>query len=126
MPIIDIELVIKSDAEKVDKVTLQRLTNLLGDLLGSDPGGTWAQLRYLHIDHYAENRAEVPATVQPTMVRILQYQWPPLEQRVVDAFEIARTVAEVLGRPRENTHVFYEPEGKGRVAFGGVMSRDSS
>lgn len=121
MPIINLELVIKDDGERLSGPVVQRVTDMLGDLFGSGPGGTWTAVRYIPIGDYAENQASLPESVQPTFVRVMKFETPPKEQRAVEALEIARVVSECLGRPQENTHVFYEPEGKGRTAFGGVL-----
>ena len=121
MPIIKLDLVIRGDSEKVSAATLQSLANELGDHFGSGRGGTWVKLDYLDFDQYAENGGELDTTVRPTFVEVLMYELPGEAQLMADAERVAQIVARQLGRPMENTHVVYSPEGKGRIAFGGKL-----
>jgi hypothetical protein len=37
--------------------------------------------------------------------------------------QITNAIAGICGRPPSNVHIIYEPEGSGRVAFGGKLVR---
>jgi hypothetical protein len=39
----------------------------------------------------------------------------------VEASRLTEIIAQVCQRPQENVHIFYLPEGAGRVAFGGKL-----
>ena len=121
MPIIELELVIDGEAEKLGSELIQRLADQIGDYLGSDTAGTWVRVRYLDRSHYAENRSRVPDSVKPAFVSIMQYQLPDEDDLVEGARRLAALTAGCIGRPLENTHVIFEPDGRGRVAFGGEL-----
>lgn len=121
MPIITIECVLESDIERYDSGCAQRLADKLGKTLKSDPGTTWVKLAYLDRSNYAENETVIDDSVKPTFVSILLRSLP--SEKVLEELsqKISKDVAEILSRPLENTHVLFEPEGFGRVAFGGNL-----
>jgi phenylpyruvate tautomerase PptA (4-oxalocrotonate tautomerase family) len=41
----------------------------------------------------------------------------------IEVEAVTEAMARLFDRPRENVHVLYEPEGRGRVAFGGRLTR---
>ena len=121
MPIIRIELVVEDDEPAVAASTIQALADQLGTYFGTGEAGTWVSLRYTPRDHYAEN-GQRDTSIRPTIVRILQYQRPAAAQLAIEAAELTRLIAALLDRPPENTHLIYEADGKGRVAFGGTLA----
>jgi hypothetical protein len=38
-----------------------------------------------------------------------------------EVIQLTKTIAKILGRPESNIHIFYQPDGAGRVAFGGKL-----
>jgi phenylpyruvate tautomerase PptA (4-oxalocrotonate tautomerase family) len=38
-----------------------------------------------------------------------------------EAERLTRAIAPILNRPPENVHILYEPDGAGRVSFGGKL-----
>jgi phenylpyruvate tautomerase PptA (4-oxalocrotonate tautomerase family) len=121
MPIVELELVINGEAEKLGSELIQRLADQIGDYFGSDPADTWLRVRYLDRSQYAENRSRVPDSLKPTFVSILKYQLPGEDKLVEGARRLAEITANCIGRPLENTHIIFEPDGRGRVAFGGEL-----
>ncbi len=121
MPIVTIELLEDTPAEPVDEATLQALSDALGALLDSEPGGTWVRLEPVSRAGYAENGQAVPASLRPALVRVLKADLGDTTARAAEAERLSTIVAEHLGRPRENVHVLFEPAARGRIAFGGVL-----
>ena len=121
MPIIRLELVIRGDSERVGRETLQDLADELGEYFQTDRASTWVKVDYVPFEQYAENQAELGRDVKPTLVYLLKYRIPPQDRLAQEAKDLARIVAKHLQRPEENTHLIFEPDGKGRVAFGGEL-----
>jgi len=117
MPIVDIEIVYE-DGVLPPKLPL-RLADAIGKVLGSRPQGTWVKLRVLSHEHYAENGAS--ETLLPVFVSILQGKDPSADKRKEQSLALATVIAEVCERRTENVHILFQPEGAGRVAFGGVL-----
>ena len=123
VPIVRLRLLIRDDAERIRRETLQALADDLGRYFESKPGETWVEADYLPAEQYAENLCELAGNVKPTLVYVLRHRLPNREELAREATELACIVAERLQRPRRNTHIIYEPAGKGRVAFGGALAR---
>ncbi len=127
MPIVTVQIVLAKDERRYQNTTVQALSDTLGELFDSDPGGTWVKFVYLSDVDYAENHSLVPSTVRPTFVEVLKATLADQDTLAAEAAAIADKVALVLSRPRDNVHVLYLPRGEGRIAFGGVLlqGRDS-
>jgi len=119
MPIVDIEIVLRAD-ESVDKGMVSDLADELGDIFHTPQGGTWIKVHPLSADQYAENGG-TPTGVYPVFVSIIKSKLPSLEETQNEAAKITGAVAQICGRPSENVHVIYQPEGRGRLAFGGKL-----
>ena len=123
MPIIRLKLVVRNDDERLGKEKLQTLADELGVYFDTEPSGTWVEVEYLPVEQYAENRFELPEETKTTLVYVLKHHLPAEEEVAQEAMDLARIVSKRLQRPRRNTHIFYEPPGKGRIAFGGRLVR---
>ena len=122
MPIVDIEVVTgMAEPEAVDRETLQLLADELGSIFGSDPGETWVRLRSMDQDAYAENLAGNESNVRPVFVQILRAELPDRAALRREMAGIVEIVARMLNRRRENVHVLYAPDAKGRIGFGGTL-----
>lgn len=126
MPIVTVQCVHDSESGSYPKETVQLLCDELGRLFGSEPGTTWVKMQYLANSHYAENAVELNGRTRPTFVEVLKRSLDEEEVLVKEAIDIAAMVGRILGRPGENVHVIYRPEGAGRVAFGGNLVRRQS
>ena len=123
MPIVQLQLVIRDDSERVAHETLQLLADEIGEYFQSGAAATWVKVDYIPFEQYAENREALRDDARPTLVHVLKYKVPDQERLAQEAKELARIVASVLLRPERHTHIIYEPDGKGRVAFGGILLR---
>jgi len=119
MPIVDIEIVLKPD-EIIQSGMIAELADQLGEIFGSSNGGTWVKVNELPENHYAENGGKEEG-VYPIIVSVLKSKLPPPEEMQKEVEKITSAVAQICGRSSENVHVIYQPEGKGRVAFGGKI-----
>jgi hypothetical protein len=61
--------------------------------------------------------------VHPVFVTVLKSRLPDSDELEQEAARLAAAVARICGRPAENVHILYLPEGSGRVAFGGKIIR---
>ena len=122
MPIVDIEVVTDTmDRKSAGKEVSQRLAEALGFLFASEPGGTWVRLRSIDRTRYAENRTTTGSDARPTFVHILRAELPEPAALRREMMAVAEVVARTLDRPRENVHVLYAPDGRGRIGFGGTL-----
>jgi len=119
MPIVEIEIILKPN-EAIDPEISSHLANDLGKIFGSQKGRTWVKIYELPESHYAENNQKTK-DIHPIFVSVLKSTLPPRNELQLEVTRITNTIADILGRPTENVHVFYTPEGSGRVAFGGKL-----
>ena len=119
MPIIDIEIVLKPN-EAIQSQMASELADQLGEIFESPKGGTWVKVRGLVNSQYAEN-AQPSEEVYPVFVSVVKSELPTPDDRQIEVEKLTAAVAQICGRPPENIHVLYEPEGRGRVAFGGKL-----
>ena len=122
MPIIDIELVEDEAPQAVSAEIVQALADELGELLGSNQASTWVRMRYLPRDQYAENQGAIDQSTRPVFVTVLK-AFSGDEQQLAEARAIADKVSGLLQRPIQNTHILFQPDAVGRIAFGGELIR---
>lgn len=123
MPILDFEIVLRP-GERLDPGLALTLARSAGAALAAPADTTWVKLRALAAEHYAEDGG-VPEGVYPVFVSLLKARWVAPAARQEEVERLTRAVAGACGRPAENVHLFYEPEGAGRVAFGGRLVPDA-
>jgi hypothetical protein len=100
---------------------LQLLADELGEYFQSGTAATWIRVDYIPFEQYAENQETLCDDARPTLVHVLKYKMPDQERLALEAKELARIVADLLRRHERDIHIIYEPDGKGRVAFGGLL-----
>lgn len=122
MPIVTVQIV-GAATPPSGAESAQRLADALGDVFGSEPGTAWVRVIRLPRECYAENRTELPDSVQPVFVEVLHGSVPDADALADQARDVARVVADAVARPVENVHVLYLPPGHGRIAFGGNLVR---
>lgn len=122
MPILEVELVL-AEGEALPAGLAGRLAELAGAALGSPPGRTWVRLRGLDRAQYAEDDGGPPPGVNPVFVTVLKARWSSGAEWAAEVERLTAAVAQACGRPAENVHVAYLPEGAGRAAFGGQVVR---
>jgi phenylpyruvate tautomerase PptA (4-oxalocrotonate tautomerase family) len=117
MPIVDIEIVLRP-GESLPGDVAAALADNLGRIFGSPQNGTWVKVRVIPDLYYAENGGK-EAGVYPVFVSILKANVPDSEEMQREVGAITAAVAQICTRAPELIHIVYQPEGKGRVAFGG-------
>lgn len=120
MPILEVEIVCLPE-EGLPAGLASEIANRAGVIFGSPEGGTWVRLRRLEANNYAENGVSQADTPQPVFVRVLKAVVPSGEALVSEVARLTQVIASACGRPVENVHLIYEPQGTGRVAFGGKV-----
>ncbi len=122
MPILEIEIVLHPGEILMSDLAAQ-LANAGARILQSQPRGTWVKLKSLDSVQYAENDSGSGLDFYPVFVKVLKYR---LEQdrTAYEADQLAEAIGLLCSRPKENVHVIFEPEGRGRVAFGGKLSKE--
>lgn len=95
------------------------LADVIGDVLGLDPGRVWVRLDA--IGHYAENGGPLEGA-PPVFVRMLHARPPVGEALKAEVAALTAAIAEAAGRPTHLVHLEYAPGGAGRIAFGGRLA----
>jgi hypothetical protein len=121
MPIVDIEVVGKSNSGAFDPVSPQALADALGQVFASSPGRTWVRVHFLNADAYAENDVMVASSELPVFVTILHAHPPTGAALITEVKAVTDTVARLTARLGGRVHVQYAPAGAGRQAFGGRL-----
>jgi hypothetical protein len=57
----------------------------------------------------------------PVFVTVLKSRIPEGSALEDEIAKLTQVIAKVLNRPEANVHIFYQPDGAGRVAFGGKL-----
>ncbi|RKY18286.1 MAG: hypothetical protein DRQ55_13730 [Planctomycetota bacterium] len=120
MPILEVEIVGEPEAARRAGLA-RRLADEAGAVLGSGPQGTWARVRVLPAQDYAENGGGPGPGVRPVFVRLLLARHPETKELAELVRRLTEAVARQVDRPVENVHVIVEPPAAGRVAFGGEL-----
>jgi phenylpyruvate tautomerase PptA (4-oxalocrotonate tautomerase family) len=119
VPIVDV-VIVSDDASWPGLA--QTLADGIGDALGAPIGTTWVRLRALDRNRYAESGgADADADAGPVFVEIISRRAPDGPQLSNAVVDIVRAVARATGLPAERVHVIFEPDGAGRIAFGGRL-----
>jgi phenylpyruvate tautomerase PptA (4-oxalocrotonate tautomerase family) len=119
MPIIDLEIVLRPN-EIIREELVSELADELAEIFHSSPGKTWVKVHPLAENQYAENGGR-PEGVSPIFVMVMKSELLPFEEMQNELAQVTGAVAQICGRPSENVHVIYQPEGRGRAAFGGKL-----
>lgn len=120
MPILEVEIVTGSRSQELPAGLSQALADAAAQVFAAPPGSTWVRLRQLPGDQYAEDGG-APEEVFPVFVSVLKARLPDSRSLAAEAASLTAAVARILDRPEANVHVLYQPEGNGRVAFGGRL-----
>ena len=119
MPILNVEIIMRPD-ESIRPELARELADRTGEIFGSSPGSTWVKVYLLARENYAENII-ASEDICPVFVSVLKAKLPSPDLLQVEVAKLTAAVAQICGRPQENIHIIYLPEGMGRVAFGGKM-----
>ncbi len=116
MPILEVELI--SDAEP-ENYLAQKIADSVGAVLRADKGTVWVRLRVIPKNQCAENG--VGDAPSPVFVRVLKAELPGPVELATEANHLSLAIGKACGVDASLVHIFYEPSGLGRVAFGGKM-----
>jgi phenylpyruvate tautomerase PptA (4-oxalocrotonate tautomerase family) len=122
MPILDIEIVTSHPDPYLPAGLAQSLADGAATVFGGRPGSVWVKLRVIPSGQYAEGHGK-PEGVQPVFVTVLKARVPEGSALEDEITLLTGVIAGILKRPKENVHIFYQPDGAGRVAFGGRLVR---
>lgn len=122
MPVLEIEL-IGEVASETRRGLAGRIAESIAAVLEAEPQSVWVRLRFTPSTDYAENRGGESTSqgAQPVFVTIMKRGWPAKEPMKREARALAAAIGEACHRSPEEVHIFYEPPGEGRVAFGGSL-----
>jgi phenylpyruvate tautomerase PptA (4-oxalocrotonate tautomerase family) len=122
MPILDVEIVASDSSPGLPADLTQSLADEAARVFGGPKGTVWVKIQIIPPAHYAEDHGK-PEGVYPVFVTVLKSQAPEASTLEDEIGRLTGVIAKVLNRPEENIHVFYQPDGAGRVAFGGRLVR---
>ena len=120
MPILDVEIV---TGEPLDTAVAAELADAAGQVFASPPAGPWVRVRPLPSHLYSENAVRTPDGPRPVFVTVLKAQRPTGAALDDEVRALTEAVARICRRAPEEVHVLYEPDGAGRIAFGGRVRR---
>src|SRR5262245_53061486 len=119
MPIVDVEIVL-NDGQSLRANLAAELAEVIGSVFESPKGRTWVRLRSLARGNYGENGG-TPEYAQPVFVTILKAEWPQGEALKREMRLLTNAIAAIVDRNSDSVHILYEPDAKGRIAFGGEL-----
>jgi len=119
MPILDVEIVFEP-GEELKPGLATDLAEAAAEVFRSGPQQTWVKLRPLPRAWYAENGGTAE-NVKPVFISILKARQPSLAQMEAEIYQLTQKFALICDRPAEHIHILYQPEGYGRIAFGGEL-----
>jgi phenylpyruvate tautomerase PptA (4-oxalocrotonate tautomerase family) len=120
MPILDIEIVAPDSTQVLPADLTQSLADEASQVFGVQAGTVWVKVRLIPLAHYAENN-RAPTGVYPVFVTVLRSRVPQGSELQEEIVRLTKVIANVLNRPETNVHIIYQPDGAGRVAFGGKL-----
>jgi len=120
MPILDIELIASNPTQSLPAGLTQSLADAVAQVFGAPQGTVWVKVRVIPSAQYAEDNG-TPLGVYPVFVTVLKSRVPERSALEDEIARLTQVIAEVLNRPNTNIHIFYQPDGAGRVAFGGKL-----
>ena len=120
MPILDIEIIATDSAPDLPAYLTQTLADATARVFGATEGTVWVKLRLIPPTQYAENGG-TPKGVSPVFVTVLKSRVPERSALEDEIAQLTRIIAGIFERPEANIHILYQPDGVGRVAFGGKL-----
>jgi hypothetical protein len=124
VPILDVEVVLCPE-ESLPPDFAARLADCAGEIFDQTPCTTWVKLHILPADCFAENCGGPLPDNFPVFVSVLMMDMPPRKKLDPMVNRLKLVVAALSGRQAINVHVFFLPEGAGRVYMGGRMQSRS-
>ena len=113
--------IVAAPGEERPEGLARHLADAASQVLESRPQGCWVRLSWREARDYAESAGGPPDGVYPVFCTVLLARRPRGERLRAQARQLTTAIAEVTGRPADNVHLLYEPQGAGRVVFGGTL-----
>jgi phenylpyruvate tautomerase PptA (4-oxalocrotonate tautomerase family) len=120
MPILDIEIVAPDSTQSLPADLTQSLADEAAQIFNAQAGTVWVKVHIIPLTQYAENNG-TPASVYPVFVTVLKSRVPQGSELEEEIARLTKVIANVLNRSETNVHIFYQPDGAGRIAFGGKL-----
>lgn len=120
MPILEAQIVLRP-GEELPPNLASAIADAIAPVFGAPPGNTWVLVKTLPASAYAEDSSPSGEGIFPVFVSALKARQGPVEKRKEEALRLSKAIATACQRPQENVHILYEPEGIGRIAFGGRL-----
>lgn len=123
MPILNFQIVLRP-GEELPPNLASAIANAAARVFGAPPGNTWVLVKALPASAYAEDSSPPGEGIFPVFVSVLKARLGPIVKLKEEAVRLSKAIATACQRPPENVHILYEPEGAGRIAFGGHLMSD--
>ena len=120
MSILDIEIVTPDSTQSLPADLTQSLADEAAQIFNAQAGTVWVKVHIIPLTQYAENNGK-PASVYPVFVTVLKSRVPQGSELEEEIARLTKVIANVLNRSETNVHIFYQPDGAGRIAFGGKL-----
>jgi len=120
MPILEVQVVLRLGEESPTGLAAA-IADAAGPVFGAPPGNTWVLVKALPASAYAEGSSPPAEGISPVFVSVLKARRGSTEELREEAMRLTQAIATACHRPPENVHIFYEPEGVGRISFGGQL-----
>ena len=122
MPILDVEIVASDSTTNLPADLTQSLAEAAAQAFDAPTGTVWVKVQMIPSTQYAENGG-LPKGVYPIFVTVLKSRASSESELEEEIDRLTEKIAKVLERPKANIHILYQPDGAGRVAFGGRLVR---
>jgi phenylpyruvate tautomerase PptA (4-oxalocrotonate tautomerase family) len=120
MPILNVQIVLRP-GEELPAGLASAIAEAAVPVFGAPPGNIWVLVKALPTSAYAEDSSPPGEGIFPVFASVLKARLGPIEKLKEEAMRLSKAIATVCQRPPENVHILYEPEGMGRIAFGGHL-----
>jgi phenylpyruvate tautomerase PptA (4-oxalocrotonate tautomerase family) len=120
MPILDVQIVLRP-GEELPLNLASAIADAAAPVFGAPPGNTWVLVKALPASAYAEDSSPPGEGIFPVFASVLKARLGPIEKLKEETLRLSKAIATACQRPPENVHILYEPEGMGRMAFGGRL-----
>ena len=120
MPILDVEIVASDSTHSLPAGLAQSLADEAAQVFDAPRSTVWVKLRVIPSEGYAENGG-LSENVHPVFVTVLKSRVKHGGELEDEVAQLTRVIANDLNRPEANVHIIFQPDGAGRVAFGGKL-----
>ncbi len=123
MPILEVQIVLRPGEEPPASLAAA-IGDAAAPVFGAPPGNTWVLVKTLPASAYAKDSSPPGEGIFPVFVSVLKARRGTTDKLREEALRLTQAIATACQRPPENVHILYEPEGAGRISFGGQLVTD--